>query len=225
MTDKHSLLIVEDDYKIIKELSNLLHCCYRISVSETGIGALRLLEEKHYDLILLDIDLPDINRFDVLRSLRNQRISSKVFILSNRAASQDKIRCLDMGANDYITKPFDSGELLSRIKVHLRTSDLPIICFGNTTLVPESRSVRTEDEILRLTPCEYLILNAMINSSDYTIRRDIIIHLIDIHGIGITNRTVDVHISRIRKKLQSIHSNLEIRSIRGHGYILEVSSY
>lgn len=108
MTDKHSLLIVEDDYKIIKELSNLLHCCYRISVSETGMGALRLLEEKHYDLILLDIDLPDINRFDVLRSLRNQRISSKVFILSNRSASQDKIRCLDMGANDYITKPFDS---------------------------------------------------------------------------------------------------------------------
>ena len=130
MTDKHSLLIVEDDYKIIQELSNLLHCCYRISVSETGMGALRLLEEKHYDLILLDIDLPDINRFDVLRSLRNQRISSKVFILSNRSASQDKIRCLDMGANDYITKPFDSGELLSRIKAHLRTSDLPIICFA-----------------------------------------------------------------------------------------------
>lgn len=179
MTDKHSLLIVEDDYKIIQELSNLLHCCYRIAVSETGMGALRLLEEKHYDLILLDIDLPDINRFDVLRSLRNQRISSKVFILSNRSASQDKIRCLDMGANDYITKPFDSGELLSRIKAHLRTSDLPIICFGNTTLVPESRSVRTEDEVLRLTPCEYLILNAMINSSDYTIRRDIIIHLVN----------------------------------------------
>lgn len=168
--------------------------------------------------------MPDISGFEILRSLRNHRINSKVFILSARSAPQDKIRCLDMGANDYITKPFDSGELLSRIKAHLRASDLPIICYGNTTLVPESMSVRTEDEVLRLTPCEYLILNAMINASDYTIRRDIIIHLIDIHGIGITDRTIDVHISRIRKKLQSIQSNLEIRSIRGHGYILEVSS-
>ena len=224
MTDKHSLLIIENDYKIMQELSNLLHCCYRIAVSETGMGALRLLEDKYYDLILLDIDLPDISGFEILRSLRNRRINSKVFILSARTASQDKIRCLDMGANDYITKPFDSGELLSRIRAHLRSSDLPIIYFGNTTLIPESTSVRAEDEVLRLTPCEYLILNAMINASDYTIRRDKIIHLIDIHGIGITDRTVDVHISRIRKKLQSIQSNLEIRSIRGHGYILEVSS-
>ena len=225
MIDKYSILIVEDDYNTTQGLYNLFHCHYQVTVSKSGGNALRLLEKKFYDLILLDIDLPDISGVDVLRSLRNQRISSKVFILSSRSASQDKIRCLDMGANDYITKPFDLGELLSRIKAHLRTSDLPIICFGNTTLVPESMSVRTEDEALRLTPCEYLILNAMINASDYTIRRDKIIHLIDIHGIGIIDRTVDVHISRIRKKLQSIHSNLEIRSIRGYGYILEVSSY
>lgn len=223
MTDKRSVLIVEDDYKIIQELSNLLHCCYRIAVSETGMGALRLLEEKYYDLILLDIDLPDISGFEVLRSLRNHRINSKVFILSARSASQDKIRCLDMGANDYITKPFDSGELLSRIKAHLRASDLPIICFGNTTFLPESACIRTENKSLRLTPCEYLILDAMINDSDHTIQRDKIIHLLDVHGMGITNRTVDVHISRIRKKLQNIYSNLEICSIRGHGYILKVS--
>ena len=91
MTDKHSLLIVEDDYKIIQELSNLLHCCYRIAVSETGMGALRLLEEKHYDLILLDIDLPDINRFDVLLAakplpidnFRLLRIVTKIPIMEN----------------------------------------------------------------------------------------------------------------------------------------------
>lgn len=224
MTGKHSLLIVEDDYKIIQELSNLLHCCYRIAVSETGMGALRLLEEKYYDLILLDIDLPDISGFEILRSLRNHRITSKVFILSARSAPQDKIQCLDMGANDYITKPFDSGELLSRIRVHLRSSDLPIMCFGNTTFLPESACIRTEKKSLRLTPCEYLILDAMLNSSDHTIQRDKIIRLIDVHGMGITNRTVDVHISRLRKKLHTIHSNLKIRAIRGYGYSLDIAS-
>lgn len=134
MTDKHSLLIVEDDYKIIQELSNLLHCCYRMAVSETGMGALRLLEEKHYDLILLDNDLPDISGFEILRSLRNHRINSKVFILSARSAPQDKIRCLDMGANDYITKPFDSGNFFLGLRHILELR----ICPSYATAIPRS---------------------------------------------------------------------------------------
>lgn len=225
MAEKKILIV--DDEEHIRELLkfNLEKSGYTVYMAVNGVEGLKLAREKQVDLILLDLMLPGMDGFEVCKEIRKDNIISNVPIIMLTAKSEeiDKILGLELGADDYITKPFSIRELSARIKALLRRSnvkyDNDVLKFGNIVLNLQTREVLKNGEKLEFTLKEFEVLKLLIQNKGKILTREILLDKIWGYEYVGETRTVDVHIRHIRKKVEEDDKNpLYIQTIRGVGY-------
>ena len=218
------ILIVEDEEKLARFLElELRHEGYAVEKAFDGRSGLTLAEEGGFDLILLDVMLPQLSGLELLRRLRRTS-RTPVIMLTARDAVMDKVTGLDMGADDYITKPFEIEELLARIRVALRKhggrtdDDQPLIS-GRLTLDPSRHAVSWNGEAIALTNREFELLRALMLNRGIVLSRDRLLEQVwDYDYAGETN-VVDVYIRYLRQKIDDAYGVKLIHTVRGVGYV------
>ena len=222
------LLLVEDNPQLNKALTTLLkRNSYLVDSAFDGEEALMCLKEYQYNVIILDIMLPKIDGLEVLRRARKNNIQTPIILLTARSTIEDKITGLDLGADDYLPKPFSTEELLARIRALGRRKNAPIkenkeITFGDLSIDESNFTVKCHDQSVMLSNKEMMILLLLVNNQGNIVSLDKITRSAwEIESYS-TNENVWVFISYLRKKLESIGSKTKIKSIRYQGYYLEM---
>ncbi len=216
----HRILIVEDDASILRGLEmNLQLEGYETLTATDGKRALQVLREEEVDLVVLDVMLPHVNGYQVVEALRRRGSDVPVILLSAKSGDLDKVMGLDLGADDYVSKPFSVVELLARIKAHLRRrAPTSRLRFGENEIDLERREVRRNGDLVTLTSKEYDLLAFLIEREGRPITRDAILEQVwGSHYFG-TDRTVDNFINRLRQKLDTPGEPVHLLTVRGIGY-------
>jgi len=227
------ILIVEDDASITLGLEGALQSeGYETLTARRGPEGLRLIRACPPDLLILDVMLPGMSGLELCKRLRDEGITTPVIMLTAKAEENDKVLGLELGADDYVTKPFGVRELLARVKAHLRREEggNPAACggkfgryeFGDTVVDFKRRQVYKAGALQELTNREFRLLEYMLQHPGELLTRDRLLN--DIWGYEAypTTRTVDNHILRLRKHIESDPDNPRyIRTIRGAGYLFE----
>jgi len=231
---KHTIFIVEDEDKIARILQlELEHDGYAVLRASNGREALQMAIGEEWDLMLLDIMLPELSGLEVLRRIREQGIMLPVILLTARDAVPDRVSGLDLGANDYVTKPFAIEELLARIRNMLRMVQQPSVPVAaspddevhidDLTMNVRTRQVKREGQQIDMTPKEFDLLLFLINHQGEVLSREQIVS--EVWGydfIGDTN-VVDVYIRNLRQKMDKGFPSKLIHTIRGVGYLAKNS--
>lgn len=217
------ILIVEDDTILADALTrSLRQNSYAVDLATNGVDADHILSLHEYDLIILDLGLPQMNGFDVLRRLRGRGSRTPVLILTARDALEDRVTGLDLGADDYLTKPFDLPELEARVRALIRRGQgggSAIIEHGQLKFDSVGRCVTVNDQPLELSAREQSVLEALLLKSNKVVSKEQLIeHLYDWNEESGIN-AIEVYVHRLRKKLDPY--GVSIRTIRGLGYLLE----
>ena len=222
------ILIIEDEPQIARVLQLELEFeGYETKVTHTGTDGLIAYREGVWDLILLDIMLPEMNGLDVLKRIRKDERMTPVILLTAKSDVKDKVAGLDLGANDYITKPFEFDELLARIRAALRFSKVALpnvqeIAFADLTVNEGTREVTRAGKHIELTPREYdLLLHFMRHPKLVQSREQLLNTVWGFDYVGDTN-VVDVYIRYLRQKIDSLGSPL-FHTVRGVGYVMKES--
>ncbi|HMJ49926.1 MAG TPA: response regulator [Burkholderiales bacterium] len=217
------ILVVEDDSILADGLvRSLQQAGYAVDWAETGIKANSALAQESYSLVVLDIGLPGMDGFEVLRRLRQRRKYVPVLILTARDSVEDRVRGLDLGADDYLVKPFALPELKARVRAVLRrgqASIKPQINYGPLTLDLNARRAWLEGKPLDLTLREWGVLEYMLMNSGKVLNKAEIIEALCDWGEELTPNAVEVYVSRLRDKIEC--AGIKIRTLRGFGYLLE----
>jgi DNA-binding response OmpR family regulator len=219
------VLIIEDDVSILRGLKdNLIIEGYRVHISTDGQEGLQFALEKHIDLLLLDIILPGMNGYEICRKLKKEKPQVPIIMITARGSEMDTVVGLDVGADDYISKPFGIPELLARVRAVLRrvSPDEPEIetySFGNVSLDFKKFSAIVNNEKAELSSKEFAIMKYLIEHEQEVIHRHDLLEKVWGFEITPTTRTVDNYILELRKKLETDPSNPKhIITIRGAGY-------
>jgi len=218
------IVLIEDDadlYALLKY--NLEKEGFALVGSQTGKGALDLCKREKPDLVILDIMLPDSDGLEICRNIRNTPELSHipVIFLTARASETDRIVGLELGANDYVVKPFFVRELIARVKIQFRGSRAParLLQCGGLELDRSSCRVKLNGEFLSLTATEFRLLEFLMSRPGIVFSREQLLNAVWGHDRAVTDRTVDVYILRLRQKIESDPSAPSfIRSVRGFGY-------
>jgi two-component system KDP operon response regulator KdpE len=202
------ILVVEDDPGIQRALkTNLMRHGFDVETAETGELALERFSRYHPDLILLDLGLPDIDGTDVIRYVR-ERSTTPIVVLSVRGAERDKVEALDLGADDYLTKPFGVAELLARVRVALRhvagaaAGTAPVFRAGDLEVDVERRHVRVGDDEVRLTPTEYELLKTFVSQPDKVLTDRMLLRAVWGPEYGSEAHYLHVYVARLRRKIE-----------------------
>ena len=220
------VLVVEDDELLTEALREqfALHEEFEITVAQTAAAAFDLVGQAEFDIILLDVGLPDQDGRETCKILRRQKVSAPIIMLTGAATEADTILGLDAGANDYVTKPFRFGVLLARIRAHLRqfeTSDAAILHFGPYDFRPSVKQLTTKaGDKIRLTEKEANILKFLYRASAETVSRETLLHEIWGYNAQITTHTLETHIYRLRQKIEADPSNAKLLVTEDGGYRL-----
>jgi DNA-binding response OmpR family regulator len=214
------LLIVEDDTKLVRVLRvGLEREGYAVDAAETGDAALSLAEANDYDAVVLDLMLPGLDGFAVCQALRRGGRWMPVLMLTARTGVADRIRGLDAGADDYLVKPFDFGELLARLRALMRRGPVErpaIVLIGDLRIDPATRVVTWAGEEVELTAREYDVLEFLARRPGRVVSRsELLDHLWA--GYDGSPNIIDVYVGYLRKKL----GRALIRTVRGSGFVLE----
>lgn len=216
-----TILIVDDDMYIGDMLEELLTKeNYAVGRAYSGTEALMYLSSRRPDLILLDLMLPGLSGEELLPLIKG----IPVIVVSAKAEVSDKVSLLLGGAADYITKPFDTSELLARITVQLRKNDVPessdILSFDTISLNTETRAVTVSDAPVRLTQTEYAILKLLMANPSQVITKSVMLDRISEDTPDCTESSLKVHISNLRKKLKAVNGKDYIEAVWGIGFKL-----
>ena len=221
------ILLIEDDSDLFSLLKyNLEKDGFSFAGTQTGKGAIELCRRIRPDLILLDIMLPDSDGLDLCKGLRNDVDLGQVPIifLTARASETDRIVGLELGANDYIVKPFFIREVIARIKLQFRSQAAParVLKSGGIELDRSSCQARLHGEQLQLTATEFRLLEFLMSRTGVVFSREQLLNAVWGQDRAITDRTVDVYILRLRQKIEADPANpIVIHSVRGFGYSFE----
>ena len=218
------VLIIEDDPGVAGFLKKgMQEASYVVDWRTNGAEALRIASSNGYDIIVLDLMLPGQDGFAVLRQLRDREVRTPVIILTARDAVEDRVKGLDLGADDFVLKPFSFAELMARIRALLRRGqDLNTnpITVADLQVDLVARTVRRADRRIDLSPTEYALLEYLIRHAGHVLSRTMILeHVWDMNQDPMTN-VIDVHINRLRKKVDLGFELPLIHTIRGVGYVL-----
>ena len=220
------ILLVDDDEDLREALGEQLVLTEDFDVFEAGDGseALARVKEGLYDLVILDVGLPDTDGRELCRLMRKQGVKSPILMLTGQDSDSDTILGLDAGANDYVAKPFKFPVLLARIRAQLRTheqSEDAVFQLGPYTFKPAHKVLLTEDDRkIRLTEKETNILKFLYRSSEGGVARDVLLHEVWGYNAGVTTHTLETHIYRLRQKIEPDPSNAQILLTESGGYKL-----
>lgn len=218
------ILIVEDDKILAKTIEQCISPQYDTDIAYDGEEGLMYAKQGIYDLILLDLMLPIMNGYEVLRTLRNKKNYTPVLILTAKDGLDDKLRGFDDGADDYITKPFERKELLARIEAILRRTkgaytEKNTIIFKDLVLDLNNREVKVNGEELALQGKQFDVLEYLLNSKNTIITKDQIFDKIWGFDSETSTNVIEVYASGLRKELKKIGYDKYLKTIRGVGYI------
>ncbi|MBM7840827.1 DNA-binding response OmpR family regulator [Alkalihalobacillus xiaoxiensis] len=229
MKTKSHLLVVEDEPRIARVLElELTHEGYTVTIFKNGLEAWEALQENTFDLLLLDVMLPGLSGIELLRRVRSRDDFTPVIMLTARDATVDKVTGLDLGANDYMTKPFEIEELLARIRACLRQTAAanpakPAVRLevGPLSVDTASHDVRIDENPVSLTNREYTLLCCLLEHPNQVLSREQLLeHVWGYDFYGETN-IVDVYIRYLRNKLEKPFGYSFIQTVRGAGYMLK----
>ncbi|MCX6152795.1 MAG: response regulator transcription factor [Candidatus Kapabacteria bacterium] len=227
MRNKTKILVIDDEPQIRKLLKLSLEANdYDIILAENANLGIQLAASHQPDVILLDLNLPDMDGQTALKQIREWS-SAQIIILSVRSSEQDKIRLLDAGADDYITKPFHTGELLARLRVALRHKEPmlenPIIIIEHIEINLASRTVKKSGHLINLTSTEYTILKLLVQNKDKVLTHKQILESIWGNSFSEETQYLRVFIGQLRKKIEDDYSKPKyIKTISGVGYIFSL---
>ncbi|MEO9163898.1 MAG: response regulator transcription factor [Casimicrobiaceae bacterium] len=217
------ILVVEDDPLLAESLMRALQQeGYRVAHARRGQDADTALRTHRFDLLLLDIGLPDVDGFEVLRRLRARSDATPVLIVSAREAVDERVHGLDLGADDYLTKPFSLSELEARVRALLRRTKPALaarVVVGGLTVEIAARSAKIGDKPVDLTAREWALLELFLSRSGHALSKLTIAQTIGDSTASIAPNTVEVYVSRLRSKLEP--AGIVIRTVRGFGYLWE----
>ncbi len=228
MTQHKKILLVDDDDDLREALSEQLIMTEDFDVFEaaTGAEAMSRAKEMLYDLVILDVGLPDTDGRELCRLMRKQGIKSPIMMLTGHDGDADTILGLDAGANDYVAKPFKFPVLLARIRSQLRTheqSEDAVFQLGLYTFKPSMKMLITEDDKkVRLTEKETNILKFLYRATDGVVARDVLLHEVWGYNAGVTTHTLETHIYRLRQKIEPDPSNARLLVTESGGYRLMI---
>jgi DNA-binding response OmpR family regulator len=221
----NSLLIIDDDVELCALLAErLAEDGFHLSTAHNGIDGLELASNGSYSLVILDVMLPRMGGIDVLKHLR-ARSSVPVLMLTARGDDIDRIIGLEVGADDYLPKPFNPRELVARIKAILRRmeerrTDAEKFTAGDILIDTSLREAYVGDRPLQLTTIEFALLEVLVRNPGRALSREYLTDIALGRRLGAFDRTIDVHISNLRRKLDERRGVQRIKTIRGSGYLL-----
>ena len=217
------LLLVEDDAMLGRAvLTGLKREGYDVDWMSSGSSAQHCLDTDEYDLVILDLGLPDIDGKALLAQLRKKGSHTPVIILTARDSIEDRVGGLDAGADDYLVKPFDQDELLARVRALLRRRSgraTQVIQYKDIVLYPDAMKVEYLSQPVELSRREYMLLNELLNNPGRVLTREQLERAIYDWGQDVASNAIEVHVHHLRKKF---YSDL-VRTIRGVGYMIEKS--
>lgn len=223
MNSMTSILVVEDEANIAMALEDdLKKEGYEVEIVRDGDSACRRALDEAFDLILLDVMLPRKDGFDVCRDLRRARVRTPIVMLTAKTQEAEKVLGLELGADDYVTKPYSPRELRARIKAQLRraANDLPeTYRFGDVEVDFTRHEVRRDGRCVEVTPTEFKLLAAFVRHPGRVLTRDQLLDEAWGHGTFVTDRVVDNQITNLRKKIEPVPSRPRyLLNVRGVGY-------
>jgi len=218
------LLLVEDDKTLAQNLHDVLvKDGFAVDLAESKESGLVEIEVNEYDCIVLDINLPDGNGFDLLNEVRKNKNQTPIIIMTARGEVEDRVKGLNLGADDYVPKPVDSIELIARIRAIIRRNSqtsLPEIIIGDLLVKPSEHTAKVNNKALDLTAKEFAVLEYMTQHSGQVVTRTMLMEHIWGSDFDTLSNVIDVYIRNLRRKLEAHSKNKLIKTIRGKGYIL-----
>jgi len=219
------ILVVEDDRKVASFIQKgLAEEGYAVDVATDGEMGLAMGLDRLHDVIVLDVMLPGKPGFQVLRELRQGRVETPVLLLTARDTVEDKVRGLDAGADDYLTKPFAFAELLARVRALLRRRSaerVPLLQVEDLVLDPATRAVKRGDEAIPLTNREFSLLEYLMRNAGRVLTRTAIAEHVWDYSFDSETNVIDVYVNYLRKKIDTGRDRKLIRTVRGVGYVLK----
>ena len=228
MAQLNKILLVDDDEDLREALSEQLLMTEDFDVYEgsSGAEALEKIKQQSYDLMVLDVGLPDTDGRELCRLIRKQGVKCPILMLTGHDTDSDTILGLDAGANDYITKPFKFPVLLARMRAQLRQHELSedaIFVLGPYTFKPSLKLlVTSDDKKIRLTEKETNILKFLYRSTEDVVPRDILLHEVWGYNVGVTTHTLETHIYRLRQKIEPDPGKARLLVTENGGYRLSL---
>ena len=217
------ILIVEDDASLAAGLARILEAeGYAVDVMGSGEHASLATRQESFDLVILDVGLPGMDGFEVLRRLRAEGLAMPVLILTARDALDDRVRGLDLGADDYMVKPFAMPELAARVRALIRRGQSqagPRVVHGPLVLDTSARRATLNGEPFELAAREWAVLEVLLARAEKIVSKESIIQALASWGEELSQNAIEVYVSRLRGKLEP--AGIRIRTVRGFGYMLE----
>ncbi len=221
------ILVVEDERLLADSLKTLLTGKgFDVEVAYDGQNGSEYAKLGVYDLLILDVMMPGMNGYEVARYVRSKRVNTPILMLTAKSTVEDRIEGLNAGADYYLTKPFDSRELLACINTLLRRQGKQVneLTYGNTVLDLESCNLVCGEKTVRLSAREFDVMRFLLQSSDRVLPKEMILARVWGYDSNAVENHVEVYVGFLRKKLKAIGSNVRIEAIRRLGYHLEVDS-
>ena len=219
------ILVVEDEKKVLSFIKKgLEEEGYAVDTASDGETGLEMGLDGIHDVIILDINLPGKDGMHILKTLRANRISTPVLLLTAKTAVEDRVNGLDAGADDYLTKPFAFQELLARIRALLRRktdTEAPLLKVADLTLDPARHLVLRGEKKIELTAKEFALLDYFMRNPDRVLTRTMIADHVWDYGFDSGTNVIDVYVNYLRKKIETGREQKLIHTVRGVGYVLK----
>ena len=222
------ILLVEDDRSISRFIAKgLKEKGYVVDVSHDGEEGLQLMLNQSYDLVVLDILLPGLNGHEILKAMRDRKVGTPVICLTAKGEQEDIVQGLELGADDYLVKPFSFAELQARISAVLRRgqkdADMTRLAIGDLKLDMINRTVRRNEKDIELSGKEFLLLEYLMRNAGQILTRTMILEQVWGYNFDPSSNVIDVHINHLRRKIDSNSPTKLIHTIKGVGYVLKAS--
>ncbi len=221
---KAHVLLIEDEKKLARSLErHLKREGYSVELSFDGVDAVNKVQANKYKLLILDINLPKKSGYDLLNEIRLQLDSTPVLILSARDTVEDRVKGLRLGADDYLIKPFDSGEFLARVEAILRRAEMSsnhILTAGDLTMDIKNRCVKRGDKEINLSPKEFSLLEFFLRNKNQVLTRKRIAEQVWGYHFDTGTNLVDVYVYYVREAIDKGHSCKLINTVRGQGFVM-----
>ena len=223
------VLIIEDEYSLADAIRESLEKEHlEVTIASNGLDGEDEALTGLYDLILLDIMLPKKNGFEILKTLKEEKIKTPIIILTAKSEMDDKLNGLENGADDYITKPFHMKELLARVKISLKRSsnieDTNMLTYGDLVLDLSTGKLKCNDNEISINGKELNLMEVLLINKEQIIDKEVLTEKIWGYDSDAEYNSVEVYISFLRKKISLLKSNVKISTVRGIGYKLEVNN-